>query len=93
MSAVNVTAALQRDEAAGELALSFEVQFHHGNRVQSPLNLGALPLIGLDTSEAVGVQGTHARVVQRGRQQSGGGAEGAGAQPERARVCGLRLRL
>ena len=51
--------------------------------------------------EEVGVEGGVVRVervpdaleVRRGRQQSGGGAEGAGAQPERARVCGLRLRL
>jgi cysteine-rich repeat protein len=48
------------------VTLLFDVEFHHGALVPSPLNLGAMPLIALDTSRAHGALLAETTVQQAG---------------------------
>lgn len=48
------------------MTLLFDVEFHHGELVPSPLNLGSMPLIALDTSLAHGALLAETTVQQAG---------------------------
>ena len=50
----------------GQVTLLFDVEFHHGELVPSPLNLGSMPLIALDTSLAHGALLAETTVQQAG---------------------------
>ena len=62
-----VVSSAERTEAAGTVSLQFDVYFHHGPLVQSPLNLGSLPLIEVShTDDLSGLQAADVGVLVPG---------------------------
>ena len=66
ISRVGVVANAVEDDNQGTVNMTFDVHFHFGPLVTHPLNLGAMPLFGLQTGGIVGLVDQGVSVVQRG---------------------------
>ena len=58
ISRVGVVANAVEDDNQGTVNMTFDVHFHFGPLVTHPLNLGAMPLFGLQTGGIVGLVAT-----------------------------------
>ena len=64
ISTVGVTAQATRDLTTSSISLTFDVEFHYGELVTTPLNLGDMPPLGLDVSGITGLISSGLQVVQ-----------------------------
>ena len=66
ISSIAVTSDSSHNVSAGLVTVSFDVHFHYGERVSTPLNMGPMPLIQLELDAVAGLQSAETIVVQQG---------------------------
>ena len=66
ISTVKVSGHATHNVSAGLITATFDVHFHWGDLVSTPLNMGPLPPIALDTEAVAGLQSAQTTVARRG---------------------------
>ena len=67
ISTVGVRGSAFHNESAGLVTAMFEVQFHYGDLVSTPLNMGALPRIVPRVDDVAGLKMANVDLVQQGQ--------------------------